>query len=404
MTNRPEALQKVSDINQNIVDQQKQQLDLADAITSGDISAAARAVQEIRAANASRFADAQSQALQQARENALGSLTGRQSGLTQDQINKKQFENSQKIYAMENDPARVAILKQIQGKQDLIYKNEEDREAALLRIRDKEDEINKIQVESLSKIEETISKLTYRNSVIQATIDKLVEEQTQLGLTQTEWGKIKSKIDANTLAGKDFDKQLGALLASTTAIDDKWKDILAKLAKYSGTPKEVIDEKDKTIAKAAEDKMLADIAKSMEGVRLGDEGDYLDQNGKPIVTTNTNKSVVKPGLKPKSNLILQYANGGLVPKYFAIGGYAKGTDTVPAMLTPGEFVMSKYAVQNYGLENMKSINSGSPVGDSVYNYNLNLNVKSDANPDDIAKAVMVQIKSVDAQRLRGTRI
>jgi TP901 family phage tail tape measure protein len=100
---------------------------------------------------------------------------------------------------------------------------------------------------------------------------------------------------------------------------------------------------------------------------------------------------------------LLMSRGGMVPKYFAAGGYAMGTDTVPAMLTPGEFVMSKYAVEKYGIENMKSINSGSSVGDSVYNYNLNLNVKSDANPDDIARAVMVQIKSVDAQRIRGAR-
>jgi hypothetical protein len=106
----------------------------------------------------------------------------------------------------------------------------------------------------------------------------------------------------------------------------------------------------------------------------------------------------------KSNFKLKYGSkGGLVPRYFASGGYARGTDTVPSMLTPGEFVMSKYAVDKYGVENMQSINSGSSIGDSVYNYNLNLNVKSDANPDDIAKAVMVQIKSVDAQRIRGAR-
>jgi hypothetical protein len=104
------------------------------------------------------------------------------------------------------------------------------------------------------------------------------------------------------------------------------------------------------------------------------------------------------------NQPLALAQGGLVPNYFAAGGYAIGTDTVPAMLTPGEFVMSKYAVDKYGVDNMKSINSGSSVGDSVYNYNLNLNVKSDANPDEIARAVMVQIKSVEAQRIRGTRI
>jgi len=169
-------------------------------------------VQEIRAGNAARFADAQSKALQQARENELSSLTARPGGLTQEQINKKQFENSQRIYAMENDPARIAILKQIRDKQDDIYNKEEEREKALDAIRVQEDKINKIQVENLNPLEETISKLTYRNSVIQTTIDKLVAEQTELGKTQKEWDAIKSKIDADALAAKDFDKELGALL------------------------------------------------------------------------------------------------------------------------------------------------------------------------------------------------
>jgi hypothetical protein len=53
---------------------------------------------------------------------------------------------------------------------------------------------------------------------------------------------------------------------------------------------------------------------------------------------------------------------------------------------------------------MKAINSGASVGDSVYNYNLSVNVKSDANPDQIAKTVIAQIKQIDSQRVRGTRI
>ena len=45
--------------------------------------------------------------------------------------------------------------------------------------------------------------------------------------------------------------------------------------------------------------------------------------------------------------IFGFAKGGMVPKlgqrpqYFASGGFAKGTDTVPAMLTPGEMVLNK---------------------------------------------------------------
>jgi hypothetical protein len=66
--------------------------------------------------------------------------------------------------------------------------------------------------------------------------------------------------------------------------------------------------------------------------------------------------------------------------------------------------MSKYAVQSYGLEKMKSINNGSSVGDSVYNYSISVNVESEANPDEIARVVMTQIRSVESQKLRGTRI
>ena len=95
--------------------------------------------------------------------------------------------------------------------------------------------------------------------------------------------------------------------------------------------------------------------------------------------------------------------GGMVPKYFAVGGMSRGTDTVPAMLTPGEFVMSKYAVDSYGVDKMKAINKGSYEGEKVYNYNLNVNVKSDANPQDIARVVMTQIRQVDSQRIRTQR-
>jgi len=88
---------------------------------------------------------------------------------------------------------------------------------------------------------------------------------------------------------------------------------------------------------------------------------------------------------------------------FAMGGFARGTDTVPAMLTPGEFIMSKYAVQAHGIDTMKAINSGKTTGGAVYNntYALTVNAKTDANPNEIAQAVMSTIKQVDDRRIRG---
>jgi hypothetical protein len=100
--------------------------------------------------------------------------------------------------------------------------------------------------------------------------------------------------------------------------------------------------------------------------------------------------------------IKRYATGGYVmPQKFVQGGYAVGTDTVPAMLTPGEFIVSQPAVKSFGTDNLKAINNGTYGGESVYNYSISVSVQSGADPDQIAQAVMTQIKQADSQRVRG---
>jgi hypothetical protein len=117
--------------------------------------------------------------------------------------------------------------------------------------------------------------------------------------------------------------------------------------------------------------------------------------------------------------------GGVVPKYFGNGG-RMGSDTVPAMLTPGEFVINKKASQEFGplLSMLNESKYPSMIGSSydgqgagigavtsvndnsrsVYNYNVGINVpQSNANPNDIARAVIGQIKYIDNQRIRGQR-
>ena len=116
-------------------------------------------------------------------------------------------------------------------------------------------------------------------------------------------------------------------------------------------------------------------------------------------------------------LFAGYASGGVVlPAKYAIGGLAQGTDTVPAMLTPGEFVVKKFAVDSFGADRLSAINAGvDPTqaavantsiigGDSLYNYNVSVNVRSDADPNAIARTVMEQIRRVDSQRIRSTRV
>ena len=419
-----EALAKVAEVNEEITNQQKSQLDIAGALTSGDIAAAARAAQEARAQSAQRFGTATADALQQSRENEIKGLRGEQTGLSQKEIDEEQFLISQALYQMETHPDRVNILKQIRAEEDLIYKLEEEREAKLLEIRDKQNEILKKQKEQLQPLEDKIADLSAANDLIQKEIDLLVSQETVLGKTKLQWEAIKTQIDADALAAKNFDKELGALLASTDKIDKKWADILAKLAAYNSTPISVIDAKNSVIKKGEEAESEVRLDKIQSGGSYTDKdvlefsdlasanAEYFENVFKAVSDGTANGSQVIDyvnavnEMRGTPNGLVALSSGGLVPKRYSAGAFSIGTDTVPAMLTPGEFVMSKYAVDTHGINTMKSINNGQSVGGTVYNntYTLTVNAKTDANPNEIAQAVMSTIKNVEGRRVRGVSL
>jgi TP901 family phage tail tape measure protein len=148
-----------------------------------------------------------------------------------------------------------------------------------------------------------------------------------------------------------------------------------------------------------------------------------------IVTKNVSegtpptKPSATPPTKPQGKGLMY---GGAITKYMAFGGRAVGSDTVPAMLTPGEFIVNKSAASKYG-PMLKSLNeskypsmlgqrstptvpivsNSSSISDNstaVYNYSLGFNINgSTSNSNDIARAVIKEIKNIDAQRIRGSR-
>ena len=140
---------------------------------------------------------------------------------------------------------------------------------------------------------------------------------------------------------------------------------------------------------------------------------------KPPVRTTVQKVAAKKSyntFKSSGMSLRAYMRsaGGSIPRYsiggnvkgYSVGGFASmGTDTVPAMLTPGEFVVRRPAVQSIGLENLEKLNKTGTYNDgSVYNYNLAVNVATDADPNKIANTVMREIRRVESQRVRGNRI
>ena len=237
-----EALSKVAEINAQIVEQEKEQLDLADALSKGDIAAAARAVQSIRASQAARNAENASKALEQSRKNEVDSLRGRDSGLSQEQITERQYVNAQAIYDLENRATtevngklltRLEILDEIQKKSDEIYNLEEKREAAQLLIRNKEDQIYDIREKMIKPLEEQLEVNSMQIALDEYNLERLVAGITVLGKTKDTWDGITAKIEASSLAGQDFDRLMGSMLASVDKIEEGWSKTLDTLSKYS---------------------------------------------------------------------------------------------------------------------------------------------------------------------------
>jgi hypothetical protein len=323
---RLEALDKIEKANEKIANQQKGQLSVAEALSRGDISAAASAAQELRSSSAKSFSQTQRDILEQSRTGELEGLTATVNGTkkTRIQIEEDILKIEKEIFAIEEDrlePARESI-----------------RLATVVR---------------------------------DIKLDALDDEKLK-------WDELKAKIDTATASASQY---LGTLQSAMALLD--------QLAAKKSAPDQ--EQTDFSGYQAYADKM----EQSMR-----DSGATSQQIGRML-----DELPISYGLdlsKLKFNYTQGYSSGGLVPKYFASGGFAKGTDTIPAMLTPGEFVVRKYAVDDFGADSLKSINNGTYQGNSVYNYELNVNMSgTNLDADDVAKTVISKIRQIDSQRIRG---
>jgi hypothetical protein len=381
------ALTKISDINSEIANQQKQQLGLADALSRGDIAAAAAAAQEMRATAAANAQGRQSGVLDAARAAELSGVTS--GGMTRAQIEERQFQISQQSFALQQ---QRKVLEQsiadIEAKQ--IAPLNVARLAAETAIRVEEDKIYKIQQDRLVPAQ---AALTKAEGLLKATQDKLKADLDIIEQDKQAWADAKVARDLALL-------DQGA-----------YKEALVKT---------------EGVAKGVLDKILAlnTTVRTIHNIHTT----YTSSGSPSGGGSSTQKKMYGGKIMP-----MNY--GGMVPKYMAVGGKV-GSDTVPAMLTPGEFVMNKAATKRFGpmLENMNnskypsmikdltpttytSVNSSismpvssnlsSTVNDNsstMYNYNVGINVnESNASSNDIARAVIGQIKYIDSQRIRGQR-
>ena len=98
------------------------------------------------------------------------------------------------------------------------------------------------------------------------------------------------------------------------------------------------------------------------------------------------------------DIIPKFKKGGMFRTPYADGGLA--------MLHDKEFVMNAGAVKDYGVNNLRAMNNGTYTGGSVYNsYGVNINVGgSNSNSSEIARTVIREIKRLDSQNIRSTKV
>jgi len=383
------ALDAVSKINDRIISQQKSQLGLASALSSGDIAAAARAAQDIRSQDATASLTDQKDLLEQSRKSEIGGITG-ESGLTRDQIEEKVRDLKAQVLEIEEKRLEPA-----QRQMDLLDRMQQDQINAL----------------------------------------------TVLGKTKDEWDAINSSLELANTKTKEFQDAMREALniASTlgTALATGVVPSIGSNAPSGATtparaaysyPGQVSSGSTGSVVKKLQSALNAG------GAGLEVDGKFGPKTRQAVVNFQRNQGLTADGIAgpntwqklydvkyfkkggkvsymSKGGIMSYMKNGGMMP-YMAMGGIAdmlaKGTDTIPAMLTAGEFVMSKPAVDKIGAGRLAELNRGydkntNNSSDSVYNYNISVNANTNANPTEIAQTVVKQIRGIDYQRVKGNR-
>jgi hypothetical protein len=264
---KTKALETVKKLNQDILNQQKSQLSIADALSQGDIGAAATAIQESRAQNAAAQGDAVGNALDASRQAQLNALT--ENGKTRAQIE--------------------AEIKQIKK------------------------DVAAIEFGSLQNARDAVT-------AADEALEKAKENLTVQGQSKTAWENINTQIDASKANAALYDAEVMKALENAKGLVGEWSKLQDTFTTthvvntvYNGTPS--------TTA--------------------------------PIVTALDPETARQRAAANRARAQYTSANGGY------ISGPGTGTsDSIPAMLSDGEYVIRAASVNKFGKNFLDAINAG----------------------------------------------
>jgi hypothetical protein len=484
-----ESLDKIATINQDIANIQKQRMSIADALTRGDISAAAQLAQEARAESAASIVTGQKEALASNRNAQIKMLK------------RVEIEKQNKILQLEISTIENGSLLTLQKKKDTIESTINSINRNIQALNSEVEALKnaalyggktRAEIDALAELiaaaekagipfnDLLLSQAGNAESLAKALWDAVNAQKALASLTGLVSGaeggpagtdgKPGAGTDGEPGAGTDGEPGAGTKGKSsggtsttagnppgstggntfTTPMTISGQSIIPSKSGSTGTTLASSFSSGSLISKGVSAvgnavKNLATTAVSKATTAVKNVATSIASTAKQVISNpisslknaavSVAKSVAAPILGPikaVSNVasgvkkLFGFSQGGLVPRYMANGG-AVGSDTVPAMLTPGEFVVNKAATKAYrpllerineskypgmlgssGMNQVPVNNISTSMNDNstaVYNYNLRFNINgANANAKDIANTVMREIKNVDSQRLRGQRL
>jgi hypothetical protein len=415
---RISALEKVSEVNSNILEKQRQQLGLSQALSEGDIYAATAAAQQMRQTDAQIAQEQLRAGLQQGMENSVEGLRT-SGGLTREQAEDKIKQIKEQSY-------QTSLL--IRDIEDAIYA----RTQSMIPLRDQQLVIDR-QIRDIADI--------------------VYSRETEiLGIQNSKLAPAKEILDGYTKQAEELKKNVdiqSALLDGVDLLNDMTEEQIKAAGVLGSTWHEVAKQiqaaqdlaaKRRTSAGAAP--IPADFGGNEKKYKAAKKA-YEDK----IARINSNEQSAIDAAMASGQEALNRNMGGMIDGY-AAGGFLKYTsnepppgmmkggvagngsrDSVTARLTPGEFVIRKSMVDKYGIPMLSAINQGAysmpkfntvarPEGNvsgakqssanivaPMYNnYSVSVNVSgTNASADEIANRTIMKIKQMQNTSIRSGR-
>jgi len=211
---RIEALDEVARINERIAQAQKDQLGLADALSKGDIGAAAMAAQQMQQNQMEFAADQYRSQLETNKDNAINNLVGAESGMTREQIEERQRELEEDSYytnlAIRDVEDEIYNLNmKIRDEQDNIKVYKDQIKDNAREIADYEFRILQYERESIEPLQDIVDANDARLKSLDA--QKLVGTENariQLGYLEAD-AELQDKVNAVKLTSLELEEAMG---------------------------------------------------------------------------------------------------------------------------------------------------------------------------------------------------